>query len=109
MPNVRQALVAIKFRTALKRRDGPLAEMPTARLLKVNRILALPRRQIAYGLRRRVERLGTGRAIVRDAAETALKTPPLSRNQPGWRYVRSAHRWFPAGTPLQPSGVRSHN
>src|SRR4051812_8665132 len=88
---------------------GPLADMATARLLEVNRILVLPNRSVAGDFHQVVERPGIGRATVRDAGETALKRPPLSRNQPGWRCVRSARRWFPAGTPPPPSGVRSHN
>src|SRR5450756_31333 len=83
--------------------------MPAARLVEVNRILLLPNRPVAGGFHQGVERPGSGRATIRDAGGTVLKTPPLSRNRPGSQSVRSARRWFRAGTPLPPSGVRSHN
>ena len=76
---------------------------------EVNRRLQLPERPLAFGRCQSVELLGTGQATGRDIDGTASKTPPLSRNRPGWQSVRWVPRWFPAGTPLPPSGVRSHS
>src|SRR6478609_7192005 len=73
----------------------------------VIRRFLLPERPLALGRCQSVELPGTGQATGRDADGIVLKTPPLSRNRPGWQSVRRAHRWFPAGTPLPPSGVRS--